>query len=70
MMVTEITDMLKNIDWFIIFDFKFLQTIADVSSANFFKGTAAGEISSDLYRASLCDIKETKVRPFELEKNR
>ena len=31
MMVTEITDMLKNIDWFIIFDFKFLPTIADVS---------------------------------------
>ena len=41
----------------------------------FFEGTSlcaglVGEISSDLYRASLCDIKETKVRPFEQEKNR
>ena len=28
-----------------------------------------GEISSDLYRASLCDIKKSKVKPFELERN-
>ena len=41
MMVTEITDMLKNNDRFTIFDFNFFPRIEYVSWANFFKGTAA-----------------------------
>ena len=51
--------MIKNV--------KTLDTVETVLTENL--KSISGEISSDLYRASLCDIKKSKVKPFELERN-